>query len=98
MCEEDDDWPDRMYARVAIDVHDNLVPIAAPKYAKTCLKIMKKHAEAPIMIQDVYKHKPEPLIVPAELKMSYPTSWDGKAFVEDARGLHRWSHMKEVHL
>ncbi len=98
MCEEDDEWPDRMYARVAIDVHDNLVPIAAPKYAKTCLKIMKKHAEAPIMIQDVYKHKPEPLIVPAELKMSYPTSWDGKAFVEDARGLHRWSHMKEVHL
>ncbi len=98
MCEEDDEWPDRMYARVAIDVHDNLVPIATPKYAKTCLKILKKHAESPIMIQDVYKHKPEPLIIPAELKMSYPTSWDGKAFVENPKGLHRWSHMKEVHL
>jgi uracil-DNA glycosylase family 4 len=98
MCEEDDEWPDKMYARVAIDVHDNLVPIATPKYAKTCLRIMKKHAETPIMIQDVYKNKPEPLIIPAELKMSYPTSWDGKRFVEDPKGLHRWSHMQEVHL
>jgi uracil-DNA glycosylase family 4 len=98
MCEEDDEWPDRMYARIAIDVHDNLVPIAVPRYAKTCLRIMKKHAEAPIMVQDVYKHKPEPLIIPAELKMSYPTSWDGKTFVEDPKGLHRWSHMREVHL
>lgn len=100
MCHEDDEWPDRMYARIAIDVHDNLVPISIPKYAKTCLKIMKRHAETPIMIQDVYKNKPEPLIIPAELKMSYPTSWDKtkKAFVEDPKGLHRWSHMKEVKL
>jgi uracil-DNA glycosylase family 4 len=98
MCEEDDEWPDRKYARIAIDVHDNLVPITIPKYAKTCLKIMKRHAEAAIMIQDVYKNKPEPLIIPAELKMSYPTAWDGKAFVEDPKGLHRWSHMREVHL
>jgi DNA polymerase I - 3''-5'' exonuclease and polymerase domains len=98
MCEEDDAWPDRMYARIAIDVHDNLVPIAHPRYAKTCLRIMKKHAESPIMVQDVYKNKPEPLIVPAELKMSYPTLWDGEAFVEDPQGLHRWSHMREVHL
>ena len=96
--EEDDAWPDKMHARIAIDVHDNLIAIAQPKYAKTCLKIMKKHAEAPITIQDVYKNKPERLIVPAELKMSYPSVWDIKKsqFVEDAKGLHRWACMKPV--
>jgi uracil-DNA glycosylase family 4 len=98
--EEDDEWPDKMYARVAIDVHDNLIAIAYPKYARTCLKIMKKHAESPIMVQDVYRHKPEPLIVPAELKISYPSTWDEKkgAFVKDPRGLHRWACMEVIKL
>jgi uracil-DNA glycosylase family 4 len=96
--EEDDEWPDKMYARVCIDVHDNLIAVAMPRYAKTCLRIMKRHAEEPVMVQDVYKRKPEPLIVPAELKMSYPTLWDGKSFVENVKGLHRWSHMKSVTL
>lgn len=97
-CEEDDEWPDKMYARVAIDVHDSLIAITTPKYAKTCMKIMKRHAEEPLTIQDVFKHKPEKLIIPAELKMSYPTSWDDKKrqFVENPKGLHRWSHLKEV--
>jgi len=98
--EEDNEWPDKMYARVAIDVHDSLIAITTPKYAKTCMKIMKRHAEEPLMIQDVYKHKPEKLIIPAELKMSYPTVWDNgkKQFVENPKGLHRWSHMKVVEL
>jgi uracil-DNA glycosylase len=108
--EEDDAWPDPMHARIAIDVHDNLVAISAPKYAKTCLRIMKKYAESPIMLQDVYhRRKPEPLSISAELKMSYPTSWSEKArqdkngkwlpgFVEDPNGLHRWSEMKVVEL
>lgn len=108
--EADDDWPDYAYARIAIDVHDNLVAISTPKYAKTCLKIMKKHAESPILLQDVYRRrKPEPLIIPAETKMSYPTSWSDKArkdkdgnwhpgFIEDPKGLHRWSEMKVVQL
>ena len=97
---EDDEWPDPMYARICIDVHDSLIAMATPKYAKTCLKIMKKHAETPITIQDVYLHPPEKLIIPAELKQSYPTSWDrqSKKFVEDQKGYHRWSHLKEVHL
>jgi len=100
-AESDDDWPDYQYARIAIDVHDNLVAISAPKYAKTCLRILKKHAEAPLLLQDVYKRrKPEPLSIAAELKMSYPTSWDDKTrkFVEDPKGLHRWSDMKVVQL
>jgi uracil-DNA glycosylase family 4 len=100
-CEEDDDWPDQMYARVGIDVHDNLVAITTPQKAKTCLRILKKYAEEPIMVQDVYKkHKHQPLSISAELKMSYPSSWDDKTkkFVKDVKGLHRWSEMEVVKL
>lgn len=110
MAEEDDDWPDKMYARVAIDVHDNLVALTTPKYQKTVGRILKKHAEEPLMISDAWNNKPEELIIDAELKFSYPTLWKDKArkdkktgqwvgdFVEDKNGLHRWSHMKKVHL
>jgi uracil-DNA glycosylase family 4 len=97
--EEDDEWP--VDARVCIDVHDNLVALASPKTAKTALKIMKKYAESPIIIQDVYnKRKPEPLSIPCELKMSYPSLWDDekKKFVPDKKGLHRWSEMEKVKL
>ncbi len=108
MCEEDNDWPVVEQARICIDVHDNLVAVTTPKVAKTCLRIMKKHAESPIYVQDVWKRRPpEPLVIDAELKMSYPTVWDAKyknkdgsrgAFVESKDGLHRWSHMKDVKL
>lgn len=97
--EEDDDWPDD--ARIAIDVHDNLVAIASEKTAKTCLAIMKKHAESPIWIQDVWRRKKhEPLIIPAELKISVPSSWDEtcKSFIADPNGKHRWSFMEKVKL
>lgn len=98
--EEDDEWPDQ--ARVAIDVHDNLVAISAPqRVAKTALRIMKKYAESPIMIQDAWKKKKhEPLIIPAECKISYPSSWDDdeKKFVPDKNGLHRWSNMEKVQI
>jgi DNA polymerase I-like protein with 3'-5' exonuclease and polymerase domains len=101
-AEEDDRWPDPMYARVCLNVHDNLVGLAMPKYAKTCLKILKSYAESPILISDAWHRKPEPLIIPAETKMSFPTiaAVDKKTgrlmFREDPNGLHRWSHMKEV--
>ena len=99
--EEDDDWPAPEHARIGLNVHDNLVGLAMPKYAKTCLAIMKKHFEAPLMISDAWHRKPEPLIIPAETKMSYPTVAEtdkkGKlTFREDPKGYHRWSHMKEV--
>lgn len=104
-CEEDDRWPDKAHARIAIDVHDNLVGLTTPKLAKTCLSIMKKHAESPIFIQDVYKkRKHEPLSIPSELKMTYPSLWNPKAnkgkgaFEKDPKGLHRWSHMEKVEL
>ena len=86
-AEEDDKWPTGQ-ARIALNVHDNLVGIATPKVAKTALSIMKRYAEKAIMIQDVYNHAPEPLIIPAECKMSVP----------DELGIHRWSNLKLVEL
>ena len=99
--ETDDDWPDD--ARVAIDVHDNLVCIASPRTVKTALAIMCKYAEQPIPIRNVFTGRTEELIIPAEAKMSYPVSyvlddqgkWDYK---EDPKGIHRWSHLKKVKL
>jgi len=101
-AEEDDDWP-KGYARVAVNVHDSLVGIVETKgrYAKTALSILKKYAESPIWIQDAWsRRKAEPLSIGAELKMSYPTSWNNqtKRFEEDAKGLHRWSNLKVVEL
>lgn len=101
--ESDDRWP--LDARICLDVHDNLVAIAAPgKSIKTALAIMKKYAEQPIMIQDAWNNVAVPVSIQAELKQSYPTrfEWDEKTqkgtFVPDANGLHRWSHMKDVEL
>ena len=99
--ESDPDWPDD--ARVAIDVHDNLVCIASARTIKTALAIMVKYAETPIPIRNVFTGKVEQLIIPAEAKMSYPVSyvlddkgkWDYK---EDPKGIHRWSHLKKVDL
>jgi hypothetical protein len=99
--ESDDKWPDD--ARVAIDVHDNLVCIASPRTIKTALSIMIKYAEKPIPIRNVFTNKIEELIIPADAKMSYPVSyvlddkgkWDYK---EDPNGVHRWSHLKKVEL
>jgi uracil-DNA glycosylase family 4 len=99
--ESDDKWPED--ARVAIDVHDNLVCIASPRTIKTALSIMIKYAEKPIPIRNVFTNKIEELIIPADAKMSYPVSyvlddkgkWDYK---EDPNGVHRWSHLKKVEL
>lgn len=73
-AEEDDKWP--MDARVCLDVHDNLIAMSSPKTIKTALKILKRYAEEPIMIQDAWHGKAEPLIIPAECKISYPVVWE----------------------
>lgn len=85
-AEEDDAWPDA--ARVCIDVHDNLVALATPKVAKSALSVLKKYAEAPLMLQDAWGGKIIPWSIGAETKMSVP----------DKDGIHRWSNMKEVEL
>ena len=100
--EEDDEWPDD--ARVCIDVHDNLVALASPRTAKTALRILKKHAESPILVQDAWDGRPEPLIIPADLKMSTTRvthtevvrgKKQSRIVVDD---YHRWSNMEKVTL
>lgn len=108
-AEEDDKWP--MDARIAIDVHDNLVGMASQKTWKTALSICIKYAESPIMVKPTLQHgrpsplaKPIPLIVPADGKVSYPVRMEkdpktGKtSYVEDPKGIHRWSHLRKVKL
>ena len=100
--EEDDKWPSD--ARVALDVHDCLVCIASPRTIKTALSILIKYAEEPIPIRNIVTKKIEPLIIPADAKMSYPVTLtvDDKGrqvYVEDQKkGVHRWSSLKKVKL
>lgn len=100
--EEDDDWPSD--ARVALDVHDNLVCIASPRTIKTALKILIHYAEEPIQIRNIHTGKITPFIIPAEAKISYPVTLTvndkGKqVYVEDLKhGVHRWSNLKKIKL
>ncbi|NJL53751.1 hypothetical protein HC928_00500 [bacterium] len=97
--EDDPRWPNN--SRIVLNVHDALVGLAPIHKAKTCLAIMKEYAEKPIMVRSTVTGKTNPMIIPAETKISYPTNWaiddSGKlVFVEDGRGMHRWSHMRVV--
>jgi len=99
--ESDDDWPDD--ARICIDVHDNLVCIASHRTILSALRIMVKYAERPVMVKNVFTKRIQSLIIPAEAKVSYPVSLQltekGKwEYVEDPKGIHRWSHLKKVKL
>lgn len=87
-CHEDDDWDDRKM-RIKINVHDALIGLGANRnYAEKACRIMKKYAEAPLLIENVYKTKVEELIIPAEFKISEP----------DEKGIHRWSTLKKFKL
>jgi hypothetical protein len=66
-----------------------IAAIARKQDALSALAIMKKYAEKPLMIQDAWHNKAEPVIIPAETKMS---------FVEKGDKYHRWSNLKEVQL
>lgn len=78
LCEDDDRWPSD--ARIVLNIHDALICLAPLHKVRTCLAIMKEHAEEPLII------KGEQLIIPADLKESQP----------DENGIHRWAKMKEV--
>lgn len=78
LCHEDDDWP--ADARIILNIHDALIALAPIPKLKTCLRIMMKHAERPIYIND-YK-----LIIPAGLGISEP----------DEFGIHRWSTINKM--
>ena len=78
LCEDDPEWP--LDARMWLNAHDALLFLAPHSKIKTCLSIAKRYAETPIKI------KGEPLIIPAECKLSYP----------DEHGVHRWSQLEKV--
>lgn len=103
MIEEDDEWPTPEEARICIDVHDNLIAMTRKKHVQRVGRIMRKHAETPLLITSVHGGSPEELIIPAEIKVSYPTKAvvDSKGkltFEKDPKGMHRWSHMEKVKL
>lgn len=93
-CHEDDDWPS--HARIVLNIHDALICLVREDQAKSALRIMKKHAESPIWIRG------EPLIIPADCKLSVPTVWEYDdethvlSYIPDPCGWHRWHGMKAV--
>jgi len=82
MCESDPRWP--ADARLWLNIHDALICLAPRHKVKLCLSIMKKYAEAPIIIPN----GTPPLIIPADTKMGAP----------DDLGVIRWSGLKSVEI
>ena len=76
---DDPKWP-RGKARIALNTHDGLIGIAHHSVAKQALRVLVKHAEAPMLIGG------RQLIIPAECGISVP----------DEHGVHRWSTIKKV--
>ena len=98
--EDDPQWPTN--ARICLNVHDALICLAPVTKLKTCLAIMKRYAEEPVVVKSTVTGKENEMIIPAEVKMSYPVAWEYKdgelMFTPDTRGSHRWSHLKTVEL
>lgn len=84
-CHEDPEW-DMNKARIKLNIHDALIGIATPDFVKTALRIAKKYAESPILIQNTKGTHSQELIIPADCKISEA----------DEDGKHRWSTLKNV--
>jgi hypothetical protein len=84
LCYEDEKWPrDRdgsLLASCTLNIHDALVAIAPLERMGEVARIMKHHAEEPLLING------EELVIPAELGLSKP----------DKTGIHRWSTIEKV--
>ncbi|MAG26357.1 hypothetical protein CMI47_12475 [Candidatus Pacearchaeota archaeon] len=78
LCHEDSEWPQD--ARMLLNIHDALIAIHRPDDKAVVQRLMKKHAEAPIMIRG------EPVVIFTDFKESIP----------DDGGVHRWSTLKEA--
>jgi uracil-DNA glycosylase family 4 len=76
---DDPQWP-KHKARIALNTHDGLIGIAHHSVAKQALRVLVKHAEAPMLIGG------KQLIIPAECGISVP----------DEHGVHRWSTIKKI--
>jgi uracil-DNA glycosylase family 4 len=103
---DDPEWPryrdGRLAARVVLNIHDALISLVRPSDRATCAAILKKHVEQPIIIRG------EPLIIPADFKVSEPVGWrvetneEGKEVIiwdksEDApHRHHRWSSLVKL--
>lgn len=78
-CQEDPEWPVGK-ARIVLNIHDALIALCRRSVHKKVLRIMKKYAEEPMMVNG------RELIVPAEFAVSHP----------DEHGVHRWSTLKKI--
>jgi DNA polymerase I-like protein with 3'-5' exonuclease and polymerase domains len=99
----DPEWP-ILEARVVLNIHDALIAQTpdSDDIALHCAKVMKRHAEAPIMIRG------NPLVIPADFAMSQAVAWrvtnegrnDEKLEFYEANdnGRHRWSSLKKLKL
>ena len=76
---DDPQWPKGL-ARIALNTHDGLIGLARFDVAKHALRLLVKHAEAPLLIGG------KQLIIPAECGIS----------VADEGGVHRWSTIKKI--
>lgn len=85
--QEDDEW-DNSKMRVKLNIHDALFGVATPDKAMKVLEIAQRYIEIPLLIQDMYKRRVEPLILSADFKISQP----------DEHNLHRWSTLRKVKL
>lgn len=75
---EDKDWPRSskgLEAAIAIDIHDALVALARFEDMYRVARILKRHAEQPLIVRG------KELVIPAEIGLSRP----------DEFGVHRWS-------
>lgn len=69
--EEDERW-DMRYGRVVANVHDALWGVATPAFAHKAVSIAKAYAEKPIMVTSIVTGKTNPMIIPADCKISDP--------------------------
>lgn len=76
--ESDEKWP--THARMCLNIHDALIALVRKDQVHAAAEVMKRHAEAPIMING------RPLIIPADFAIS----------TRDETGKHRWSTLKKV--
>lgn len=80
LCERDEEWP--IDARMGLNVHDALIALAPIQKAKQVARIMKRHAEEPLVV----KPSLPPLIIPADLGIALP----------GPDGVRRWSTIQKV--
>jgi hypothetical protein len=67
------------------------------------MAIMVKYAELPIQVRNIFTGRIEPLIIPAEAKVSYPVTNGGRQRKASVRGGFEegsppWSHLKKLKL